>query len=124
MNQQSVPSATATATATGDEAEANEGATESVGKPMTKVKGKQFKEKESSRAVGSKIDEPNLGVEIGKDDGRRKPNFAPVKGKKFGKKPSNKDEDDDDDGEKNVKEENRAEGQRKVKTVRLIFILI
>ena len=84
----------------------SDGGMESVGTPLTKVKGKMFKEKESSRITGSKNEEEELDMKVGKGNPKKKPNLVLVKGKKFGKMQSsrNDDKNNNDDMRKNGKE--------------------
>ena len=93
----------------------SDGGTESVGTPLTKIKGKKVTEQETSKAIESKNDEKDLDIKIGKDTPKKKPNLVLVKGKKFRKHESNKDDKEDDDD--NMKKPGRKEeGQKKVRT--------
>lgn len=84
---------------------------ESVGRPLTKMKGKQIKEQESSKAVELKDDKNESEVKIGKNNEKKKPNLVVVKGKKFGEHKNNGNGEDDENRES---QENK---QRKIRKV-------
>lgn len=86
-----------------------DGEIESVGKPLTKGKGKFIKEKEVSKAIELKNDPENEDLNIGKGNQKKKPNLLLVKGKKFRKKQSKQE---DSDGIS--KQERKVERERKV----------
>ena len=117
MNEQtSTPSSVSEGSASVEGGKMAESEGESVGKPLTKVKGKKFKAKEVSKAVESKDDEKgDEDVKGGKQsfrvNARKKPGLVLVKGKKLGR---NQNKDDDKEEEKEIDRKIKNYKQRKV----------
>eukprot|EP00795_Rhopilema_esculentum_P011578 gene11578-21815_t len=116
MNEQtSTPSSVSEGSAAVEGEKMAEEETESVGKPLTKVKGKKFKAKEVSKAVESKDDKKDdEDVKGGKQsfrvNARKKPGLVFVKGKKFGR---NQNQEDDEKEEKEIDRKIKNYKQRK-----------